>query len=910
MKKLAILACGVLAACALMLTACGDEPNVETPTTVPTTKGHTHAFGEWVTVKEATCTEKGEQERVCACGEKEMQSIDMVAHTEVTDEAVAPTCTKTGLTGGKHCSVCNEVLTIQQEVPIIPHTYDDKYDENCNTCGFVRDAECAHLETEEINGKEATCTTAGLTDGTKCKKCGEILVTQSLIPEKGHTKVTDKALAPTCTATGLTEGEHCSVCNEVLTAQEVVKANGHTEVTDEAVAPTCTETGLTEGRHCSVCNEVLTKQEEIKANGHSEMIDQAVTPTCTTAGLTEGKHCSICHEVLTKQEIVEKSHTWSAEYQGDKNAHWLSCDKCDENGDKIAHDVGADGYCNTCDMPIKGTEGVLYDLSADGAYAVVIDYMGTSTRVNIADEYQGRPVTEIYQKAFEGKNIICVIIPDSVTIISDYAFYYCLNLSKVTIGNGINTIGVDAFCGCNNIQYVEYGNCQYLGNSSNPYVALITVVNKKFSTYTIHDDTKVIAPSAFYGCTRMVDATIPNAVTNIGNATFYGCSSLTSVTIPNCVTTIGDFAFYNCSSLTSLFIPDSVNTMGELVFYGCTRLESIRLPFLGRSATSNGKLCDVFGYTFLSVPSSLKIVVLSNTCNSIAKEAFYGCNSLTNVTIGNGITAIGEHAFYNCSSLTSVVIPDSVTTIGELVFYGCTSLESVTLPFLGENATSNGTLHYFFGANLDSVPLSLKTVVLTETCTAIGSSAFACCKGLISVTIPDSVITIGSSAFAYCSSLISVSIPESVTTIGYYAFEYCIGLTSIDISDGVTTIESYAFRYCSSLTEVVIPDTVTTIGSHTFESCSSLTSATIGNGVTYIGQYIFRYCSNLVSVIIDNGVTNIGSDAFYYCSNLTEIHFNGTREQWKTIGKDYHWDYYTGDYIVYCTDGNLNRYGY
>lgn len=97
----ALLVCLALLACALMFTACngGNKPqtpsgttngnatddsttdNVTDGTTEPETEAHVHSFGEWTTVKEATCTEKGEQERVCNCGEKETQSIDMIAHT-------------------------------------------------------------------------------------------------------------------------------------------------------------------------------------------------------------------------------------------------------------------------------------------------------------------------------------------------------------------------------------------------------------------------------------------------------------------------------------------------------------------------------------------------------------------------------------------------------------------------------------------------------------------------------------------------------------------------------------------------------------------------------------------------------------------------------------------------------------
>ena len=114
-------------------------------------------------------------------------------------------------------------------------------------CGAVLDSAKGH----DYSGAPATCTTDQI-----CARegCGAVLDSA-----KGHTPVTDAAVAPTCTATGLTEGTHCEVCGDVLVAQQIVPMTGH-DYRSATKAPACTEGGYTIYT-CANCGDRYTANE-------------------------------------------------------------------------------------------------------------------------------------------------------------------------------------------------------------------------------------------------------------------------------------------------------------------------------------------------------------------------------------------------------------------------------------------------------------------------------------------------------------------------------------------------------------------------------------------------------------------------------------------------------------------------
>ena len=141
-------------------------------------------------------------------------------HTVVIDVEVLPTCTSTGLTEGKHCAECGAVIVAQEEVPMVPHTYTDANDEDCNVCGHLRGDECAHM-TEVLPAVAPTCTTTGLTEGLRCEVCSATLRAQVVVGKIAHSAgnwIVDKT--PTKTEDG-SKHTNCTMCGIQVNIQKI-----------------------------------------------------------------------------------------------------------------------------------------------------------------------------------------------------------------------------------------------------------------------------------------------------------------------------------------------------------------------------------------------------------------------------------------------------------------------------------------------------------------------------------------------------------------------------------------------------------------------------------------------------------------------------------------------------------------
>lgn len=263
--------------------------------------------------------------------------------------------------------------------------------------------------------------------------------------------------------------------------------------------------------------------------------------------------------------------------------------------------------------------------------------------------------------------------------------------------------------------------------------------------------------------------------------------------------------------------------------------------------------------------------------------------------------------------MTSITIPNSVTSIGSSAFAGCSSLTSLT--FEEDSILTSLVDHAFTSCN------RLTSITLPDSVTSIGNYVFSNCSSLTSIIIPNSTTSIGDSAFKSCYSLIEVFNKSSLDIIagsedngyiGYYAKNIYTQEGGSKLStdkDGYIIYTDGAnkilVKYTGNDTQLFLPSGITKINQGAFYNCRSLTSITLPDSVTSIGYRTFYECRSLTNITIPNSTTSIGDRVFDYCYSLRSINFQGTKSQWSAIRKGYYWDGGTSSYTVYCTDGNI-----
>ena len=499
-------------------------------------------------------------------------------------------------------------------------------------------------------------------------------------------------------------------------------------------------------------------------------------------------------------------------------------------------------------------------------------------------------------------------VPDSVVSIGYGSFASSRNISSIIIPNSVTTISEQAF--------------------EDSSVKHIVIPN---SVTTIGDYA--------FSMSQLTDITLPSNCSNMGHEVFYSCSNLVDVTIPVSLVSIDRYLFNECFQLHRIHYSgtkEQWNVFLENALSDGIGIENVALLIanvycsdeaIGYCGADFGWIMD--DNRFPEITGNIISWRLDNTgVLTIEGEGMikdYSSEtpapwqqdraSVRQVRISSGITHIGSYAFDHCDYLESVVFDGTVAEWEDIdigdhneSLMSADKLWIIDKGTCGENLTwmldDQGTLTIYGDGQMedyDDPPWqthreAIRNIALEYGVESIGDYSFRDCKHLTEIAIPESVTRIGN--FVFPAQLTSITIPAGVQEIGQFengSTESC--LEEINVAqdnqaycsvDGVlynkamtdlirypqknksnqtfiipNTVRTIGPDSCSrtQFTRVVIPDSVTTISDHAFEGCN-LTELVIPEGVTYIGDYAFVMSQNLTHVTIPASVTAMGENIF------------------------------------------------
>ena len=632
----------------------GETEITDKNSVITVTEGH--KWGEWETVKQATCTEEGKKERQCtACTEKENEPIPALNHIYGEWQTIKePTCTEEGKKE-RICSRCSYSET--KTLPVKAHTYDgyiknsEYHWQKCSICQNESEREphnfvegiCSVCNYDSRYSWELDFTLTG--DYYTVSGMGDCTDKEIKIPESyegkpvqaiaanafwGKTDITSLNIPKSITSIGDNAFQNCTGLEEISIENKDIELGAGAFLGCEKItwaslpAFVVSEIAVTNLKILVVIDGEL---ENAVLSDAKNLVSLTVPDITTTLGAVFGANTDVL-ESLTLAETTEIAENAFKNFTALKEI----------NLPEGINSIGADTFLNTA----------YYNDSSNWVFNVLyLDNYLLKANTQINGHY---PVN------------------NDTTVIADAAFNGCTGLTSIFIPDSVTSIGGDEFSGCSNLIKIET-------DAENPnYFSQDGILYSRKNTEFVH------IPAKLQG----------------------------DITIADGIVSIFDNAFSGRSGLMSVIIPDSVTIIGSSAFEGCSGLISITIPFLDEKADGSGKthFGYIFGASFYNynddyVPESLKEVIITGG-TSIGSYAFYGCSGLTSITIPNSVTSIGSYAFGGCSGLTSITIPESVKSIEDLTFSGCSGLTSITIP---DSVTSIGWGAFQLCSGLTSITI-------------------------------------------------------------------------------------------------------------------------------------------------------------------------------------------------------------
>ena len=826
----------------------------------------------------------------------ESYSCEKDGHKIEILDFVKPTCTKDGLTEGKKCLACNEIILPQYKIPA-RHSYDTQLNckaKQCTECKRTENATEDHNFSEWKNIAENNCS-GGAFKLRICIGCGYMEFDSNNTTIHPHTPVLVEYSEPTCTKDGRIKIA-CSNCN--ITCYDVstpafghnlvlqYNSEGHwyTCVRNECYYSSGIENHIAKDQAiceddevCRVCEYVMGghigHKWDVNYSGEhgSTHYFECVNPYCSaknkegthtggTATCTSYAVCDVC-----KLKYYKKPHDFSKKIISDEyiaaepyclcgTKYYYACSGCDLKGAKtyVHGDVGdhdwADKYsmdfeyhyyiCNNGCGEIKDKEkhnwSETYSKDSTHHWKVCVD-CGYSSR----KEKHSGALNECLE------TVICPICDGTYGPLghlwggyksSETEHWIECERGTCTAETGrAEHSGGTATC-------TERPDCSACGR------AYGKSLGHEYSVeYSYNDETH------WHDCIRKCGAFVDEEEHTLEDTYEYETVNTGEQILYN-------INFYN--SCTCGY-KELLATVSNAEHYACEILEA-KEPTCTEVGLTLGWKCAVEGCDEIYMPQQESPALghnfgLYNICTRCGFEKFSegleytlsedetyyivsGSGTCTDVYINipseyneKPVKEIGNKAFYDNDNIVSVKIPDSVTSIGEDTFKYCYKLVEV----INKSSLDIQKGEYFNGY-VAYYALEVHN----------GESKIVNNDGYLFYTYEGVIYLVN-----YIGTDTELTLPANYNGENYI-------------------INNYAFYSNDNITSVIIPDSITSIGKYAFDCCSSLTSVTIGDSVTSIGGSAFSDCTRLTSVTIPYSITNIGGQAFCNCVSLDSVYID------------------------------------
>lgn len=568
------------------------------------------------------------------------------------------------------------------------------------------------------------------------------------------------------------------------------------------------------------------KESESEAEcEHTYAVEKVVEPTCDKDGHTVYT-CSKCKDTY-KGDVTQKL------------GHTVTFEKGDYKKPTSAENGIVSYECETCHA--KLTYGEIKD-----ADSRVLEY----------ENVDGGCVVVGFRSGYELKELVIPPVNSSgklVLGIKEGAFLNNATLKKVSLPDTLQYIEKNAFSGCAELTTVTVGYASVL---------------------------ETIGDSAFYECPKLATFDLPKSLVTVEASAFENCTLLKATnSIYGKLETVGDRAFFG-TAIVQFSIPEAVSSIGNRAFGSCDNLRTLTFA-------KEGVLTEIPAFSFEGC-AALETLTVPEYVTAIGKKAFSGCASLRELTFADGceITSIGEEAFYN-NVISELHLPATVTTLGAGAFYYSRAMTDLYLPVSLESISDQC---FFYAENLTAIhwvgegaprlvsigneafrfAFALPEIEIPAAVTSIGDNAFSGCSALETVTVPaaSKLATVGKEAFYLCSKLGALALPGTLVSIGEYAFSET-GIETLTFAEGTEplSIGQFAFYGCNGLESVTFPKNLAVLGDSVFGMCEGLTSVTFTEGTVEltVGRTAFGRCTSLVSVKLPSNLKSISKYAFIRC---------------------------------------------